>query len=128
MYKFPFTPDGVAAMCQHFFLLDDAALQDAAKALGQDFPKWVQNTFVLSEGQVKYLGAIAPTVVAFMAANASFALANRRNIVLAKEVEPMPEAAPTDSKITKPTSTLAAQILPDGTYTAEGELTIEITY
>ncbi|RZJ17562.1 MAG: hypothetical protein EON51_17745 [Acinetobacter sp.] len=113
-------------MCQHFFALDNVALQDAAKALGQDFPAWVQNTFVLTERQVSYLKKIAPTVTNFMAANASFALANRRNIVLAKEVEPEPE--PSDSKITKPKSTLAAQILPDGTYTAEGELTIQITY
>ncbi len=126
MNKFPFTPIGVAAMCQHFFELPDTDLQAAANELAEDFTQWVQTTFSLSESQTKYLMSIAPRVLAFMAANAAFALSNRLPITLqkAETVEPEPD----DSKVTKPKSNLSATILPNGVFSAQGELVIEITY
>lgn len=126
MIKFPFTPDGALAMCQHFFKLTDAELEAAAEKLGQDFPSWVQENFDLSERQVEYLNNIAPKVLRFMAANASFALGNRLLIVLAKEGAKKTQLQ--ESKLTKPESKLAANISPDGTFTAEGEFVITITY
>jgi len=126
MIKFPLTPDGVADMCRHYFELPDAELEAAAEELGKDLPKWVQKTFHLEENQVKYLNEISPRVIAFMAANASFALGNRRMLVLEKESTQ--ELQTFESKLTKPQSKLSAIILPNGSYAAEGEFVIEITY
>ncbi|WP_316786248.1 hypothetical protein [Pedobacter frigiditerrae] len=126
MIKFPLTPEGVAAMCQHFFKLPAATLEAAAEELATDLPRWVQNTFHLEESQVNYLNDISPNVISFMAANASFALVNKCMIVLEKEAhqdEQLPE-----SKLTKPKSKLAAVILPKGGFTVEGEFVIAITY
>lgn len=126
MIKFPFTPDGVAAMCRHYFELPDETLATAANEMGQDFKRWVTNNFTLEESQLDYLNGIAPSVVAFMGANASFALVNRCPIVLTKQSAKAEE--PSESKLTKPKSKLNAVILPNGGFTAEGELEIEITY
>lgn len=124
MTKFEFTPLGVAAMCQHFQHLDDAALAKASSALNDDFKAWVTNYFELSESQVLYLNTINDQVIDFMASNAAFALRNRLPIVLLK-----PEfAAKRDSKVTKPSSSLTAEVLPDGNYEASGEFQVEITY
>ena len=125
MTKFPFTPAGVAAMCQHFYQFPDAELKVESEELGEDFPLWVTEHFELKPSQVAYLDKIAPQVIDFMAANAEFAFGNRRPIILAKEGEPDPEP---ESKLTKPKSKLAAVILPNGAFTAAGELVIEITY
>jgi hypothetical protein len=124
MKEFTFTPDGVSALGQWLSSMSDADLAAKTAALQNNFQDWVKAHFILSIEQQIYLQQIDPEVVNFMAANSSFAFRNRLPVIL---IKPESKAAG-DSKMTKPSSNLSAEILPDGSCQASGELVVEISY
>jgi thiol-disulfide isomerase/thioredoxin len=108
MKKFLYAPMGVAAICQHFYDLEEATLTEAAAELGENFQEWIVDKFKLSPTQLDYLNNIQVDAHKFMAVNTSSVLKNRLPILLGK-----PEvSALFDSKITKPESNLSTELFP----------------
>lgn len=124
MEKFPFTPEGVEALCQQLYQLADTALALEAAALATDFNAWVKAHFLMTPEQVTYLESLHTEVNRFLAFQTSFAVGHRLPIVLNKPTLTGVRA----SKLFDPKASITLHILPDQSYTAVGQVTLDITY
>lgn len=126
MEKQPFTQAGFAAKQQQLYQLDDSSLQVQADQIQDNLSGWLGENFELTEKQQLFLSQIHPKAVAFLEIQTSFAVANRLDIVLAKEDDQQDEHKV--GKVIEPRSNFRVTAPEDGSFTVSGELWIEILY
>lgn len=126
MNKFPFTNAGFVDLQQVLYAYPDAELQTEAQLIHSNFIVWVDNHFILSAEQLHFLNCLDNREINLLAYLTSFAVENRRPVVLHAE-EPPPDDDK-QGKIIKPKSTLSAGNGPNVPFEATGTLEIHISY
>jgi len=127
MEKQPFTNAGFQALQAMLYINSDAELNQEADQITYDFIGWIITHFELDPSQVVFLVEIEHRVLSFIAAQTSFAVANRLNIQLDKPLFSY-DAEEKPGKIIKTTTTLSAESSNIGDAEGEGSLTIHIQY
>mgnify|MGYP006145825787 CR=1 FL=1 len=122
MEKFEFSPTGVAALCQQLYQLDDTALDVEASFIAVDFKAWAIAHVAFTESQIVYLDELPLATIQFLAFQTSFAVRHRLPITLIKPEQ----AGARASKLFKPKAEMELTVLPDDSYTAEGELLLTV--
>lgn len=126
MNKYPFSNEGFVDLQTALYAYPNAALEVQAQLILSNFITWMDNHFILTAVQLRFLDLLDPREIQLLSFLTSFAVENRRPIVLHAE-EPPPEDDK-QGKIIKPKSTLSAGNGPNVPFEASGILEIHISY
>lgn len=103
--KLPLTPQGVDQKQVELYSLPDADLIDQAKEISQNFAKWVNANFELSETQLDYLTTISELDSLITGWWLASAVVSRGTIVMDDVTPPQPTTAKKKKKLTVQGST-----------------------
>lgn len=123
--KFTLSNQGFQQLQAQLYALSNQELNEQAILVKYDFTEWVKAHFELDSTQESFLDALPSKAISYLAENASFALANRLEIVLEKEDKPIGVAG---NKLIRPKPETSVTASASGEFEAEGRLVIEITY
>lgn len=122
MAKQPWTPTGVTQKQTELDALSNTALLAQADLIRSDLRSWINDNFTLDTTQQSYLAGIDDRWIQLVAAEAGFAVENRRPVTL------VINGTPSASKLVRPTSDLSCTYSPVSGFTVSGGLTINVVY
>jgi len=125
MNKQPLTPAGFQALQTELYALSESELHEQSILIKYDFKNWIVAHFILEPSQVDFLNALPTSCITFLADSTSVAVANKLPIYLEKQDNPI---TPMGNKFIRPKDELEGTASSDGSFTVDGQLTIEIGY
>lgn len=128
MNKFPLTSEGVTTLTETLYQLPQQDLQDEADAVGDDFGLWIQTHFELTSTQITYLNNIDQGWKNDAASETKYALENRLEINLIKDVSRRGEEEGDRGKLLDLDKNKQSRYSEDNGFTQSETLTYTISY
>ncbi|MCT2561839.1 hypothetical protein [Chryseobacterium herbae] len=125
MQLFPFSGVGVEDMLSQLYALPDAALFIEAETIKLGFKQWINDHFVLTENQIRFLTSMSHDVSRSYAEQCSFCFLHRLDIKL---ISPVPPQVPGYAKWIASGSTISVKTDGTGESAISGTLTFTVSY